>query len=770
MAFRFSAIETRGISFGFLISVLALFAFGASDALAQSYPYSRIEIEGNRRIDNESMIRIAGVPPSGNLSAAEMNEVYRRISDSGLFDEVAVAPRGGALVLTVVELPIINRISIEGNRRLNDERLMELVASEPRRVFSVAQAELDAAAIADAYRTSGRFAATVEPKIIRRSDNRVDLVFEVFEGRVVETERIGFVGNRAFSDRRLRRVIASKQAKLLRTLIQRDNYIAERLEIDKSLLGDFYLSRGYIDFAVNSATAEMTRERGGFFVTFNIHEGPQYRFGQITFTSSIPEIDPDLYGEESRIRPGEVYSPVFVNDAIQRMEDLASRNGFRFARAAIDVTRNDDTQTLDINFNFEQGPRVFVERIDIEGNTTTLDRVIRRQFTVVEGDPLNPREIARAAERIRALGFFSTAEVTSREGSSPTQAIIDVTVDETPTGFLSFGATYAADEGVAGTVSLTENNFLGRGQRLSFSLDTGRSTRQYSLGFTEPNLLGRDLELSFSTSYRTQSRYKQRFKSTEFTFAPAIRFPVSETARLQLRAGANTYRMSEFTSESPIFLRDFRRGKGDNLSVGYTYDFDSRRTGLYPNRGYLLSFGQDLLYGSGGYSAFKTTALAGAQTTAFGEDVTLTGIVEGGALIARGGPSRSKDRFYSDSEILRGFSTNGVGPRDVGASTNDALGGNYFAALHLESRFPIGLPEEYGIAGGAFLDTGTVWGLDDAAGVSAVDDSFELRSSVGLTLHWDTFFGPLRMNYAWPLKKLPYDDTLRFSISLSSQF
>lgn len=770
MAFRFSAIETRGISFGFLVSVLALFAFGASDALAQSYPYSRIEIEGNRRIDNESMIRIAGVPPSGNLSAAEMNEVYRRISDSGLFDEVAVAPRGGALVLSVVELPIINRISIEGNRRLNDERLMELVASEPRRVFSVAQAELDAAAIADAYRTAGRFAATVEPKIIRRSDNRVDLVFEVFEGRVVETERIGFVGNRAFSDRRLRRVIASKQAKLLRTLIQRDNYIAERLEVDKSLLSDFYLSRGYIDFAVNSATAEMTRERGGFFVTFNIHEGPQYRFGQITFTSSIPEIDPDLYGEESRIRPGEVYSPVFVNDAIQRMEDLASRNGFRFARAAIEVTRNDDTQTLDINFNFEQGPRVFVERIDIEGNTTTLDRVIRRQFTVVEGDPLNPREIARAAERIRALGFFSTAEVTSREGSSPTQAIIDVTVDETPTGFLSFGATYAADEGVAGTVSLTENNFLGRGQRLSFSLDTGRSTRQYSLGFTEPNLLGRDLELSFSTSYRTQSRYKQRFKSTEFIFAPAIRFPVSETARLQLRAGANTYRMSEFTSESPIFLRDFRRGKGDNLSVGYTYDFDSRRTGLYPNRGYLLSFGQDLLYGSGGYSAFKTTALAGAQTTAFGEDVTLTGIVEGGALIARGGPSRSKDRFYSDSEILRGFSTNGVGPRDVGASTNDALGGNYFAALHLESRFPIGLPEEYGIAGGAFLDTGTVWGLDDAAGVNAVDDSFELRSSVGLTLHWDTFFGPLRMNYAWPLKKLPYDDTLRFSISLSSQF
>lgn len=770
MAFRFSAIEMRGISFGFLIFVPALFAFGASDALAQSYPYSRIEIEGNRRIDDESMIRIAGVPPSGNLSAAEMNEVYRRISDSGLFDEVAVAPQGGALVLSVVELPIINRISIEGNRRLNDERLMELVASEPRRVFSVAQAELDAAAIADAYRTAGRFAATVEPKIIRRSDNRVDLVFEVFEGRVVETERIGFVGNRAFSDRRLRRVIASKQAKLLRTLIQRDNYIAERLELDKSLLSDFYLARGYIDFTVNSATAEMTRERGGFFVTFNVHEGPQYRFGRITFTSSIPEIDPDLYGEESRIRSGDVYSPVFVNDAIQRMEDLASRNGFRFARAAIEVTRNDDTQTLDINFNFEQGPRVFVERIDIEGNTTTLDRVIRRQFTVVEGDPLNPREIARAAERIRALGFFSTAEVTSREGSSPTQAIIDVAVEETPTGFLSFGATYAADEGVAGTVSLTENNFLGRGQRLSFSLDTGRSTRQYSLAFTEPNLLGRDLELSFATSYRTQSRYKQRFKSTEFKFVPAIRFPVSETARLQLRAGANTYRMSEFTSESPILLRDFRQGKGDNVAVGYTYDFDSRRTGLNPNRGYLFSVGQDLLYGSGGYSALKTTALAGAQTTAFGEDMTLTGVLEGGALVARGGPSRAKDRFYSNSDILRGFSTNGVGPRDVGASTNDALGGNYFAALHLESRFPIGLPEEYGITGGAFLDTGTVWGLDDAAGASAVDDSFELRSSAGLSLHWDTFFGPLRMDYAWPFKKLPYDDTLRFSISLSSQF
>ena len=749
---------------------IAVSVFWAATASAQSYSYSRIEIEGNQRIDTESILRFAGIPSSGVLAADEMNQVYRRISDSGLFDEFSVEHRAGAIVVSVVELPIINQISIEGNRALNDERLMELVQSKPRQVFVASDADLDAARIAEAYRTSGRFAATVVPKIIRRDFNRVDLVFEVFEGRVIETERIGFVGNRSFSDRRLRGVLASKQAKLMRAFIQRDTFVSERLELDKSLLSDFYLSRGYIDFRVNSADAEMTRERDAFLVTFNIHEGPQFRFGEIMFTSSLPEIDPEVYGEESRIRSGAVYSPTYVNDAIQRMEALATDNGLQFVRATTEVSRNNTDSTLDITFNLERGPRVFVERIDIEGNTTTLDRVIRRQFDVVEGDPFNPREIAQAAERIRALGFFSTTDVTSREGSSPAQAIVDVRVVESPTGYLSFGATYAGDEGLAGTLSVTERNFLGRGQHLSFSISAGKNNREYAVRFVEPSFLDRDVEFSFASSYRTQTRFQQRFKSQEFKFTPSIRFPVSENGRLQLRTSANTYRMSEFTSTSPILRRDFARGNGDNISVGFTYEFDSRLTGLNPNRGYVVRVGQDVMAGRDGYNAFRTTTFAAAQTTAFGEEVTLTGIAEAGALFSTRGGTRIKDRFYSNAGVLRGFSTNGVGPRDVDASTNDALGGNYFAALHFESRMPIGIPSEVGIMGGVFLDTGAVWGLDDVDGASRVDDSFYLRSAVGVSLFIDSFFGPLRLNYAWPLRKRDYDQTQTFDLTLASDF
>lgn len=771
MIFMNSAVEMRKWrTFAAGACLIALSVFWAATALAQSYSYSRIEIEGNQRIDTASIIRFAGIPSSGVLTSDEMNQVYRRISDSGLFDEFSVAHRAGAIVISVVELPIINQISIEGNRALNDERLMELVQSKPRQVFVASDADLDAARIAEAYRTSGRFAATVVPKIIRRDFNRVDLVFEVFEGRVIETERIGFVGNRNYSDRRLRGVLASKQAKLLRAFIQRDTFISERLELDKSLLSDFYLSRGYIDFKVNSADAEMTRERDAFLVTFNIHEGTQFRFGEIAFTSSIPEIDPEVYGAESRIKSGDVYSPTYVNDAIQRMEALATDNGLQFVRARTEVSRNDSDSTLDITFNLERGPRVFVERIDIEGNTTTLDRVIRRQFDIVEGDPFNTREIAQAAERIRALGFFSTTDVTSREGSSPAQAIVDVRVEETPTGYLSFGASYAGDEGLAGTFSVTERNFLGRGQTLSFSFNTGSNNREYSIRFVEPNFLDRDVELSFASSYRTQTRFQQRFKSQEFKFTPSIRFPVSENGRLQLRTSANTYRISEFRSESPILRRDYARGNGDNISVGYTYEFDSRFTGLNPNRGYIFRVGQDVLVGRSGYNAIRTTTFAGAQTTAFGEEVTLTGIVEAGAVLATRGGTRIKDRFYSNSGVLRGFSTNGVGPRDVDANTNDALGGNYFAALHLESRMPIGLPSETGIMGGVFLDTGAVWGLDDVDGASRVDDSFFLRSSVGVSLFIDSFFGPLRLNYAWPIRKRDYDRTQSLDLTLASDF
>jgi len=386
------------------IGVISL--IGTPRAEAQSYRFTSVQISGNQRVDAATILSYAGISRGQTLSAAELNDAYQHIVDSGLFEEVDLQPRGGTLTIKVREYPTINVISIEGNKRLKDADLMKIIRSKSRHVYSPSVAEADAAAITDAYRQAARYAASVTPKIIRRSENRVDLVFEVVEGRVTEIERLGFVGNRAFSDRRLRRVLATKQAGLLRAIIKRDTFIADRIQFDRQVLRDFYLSRGYVDFQILSVTSELARKRNGFFITFKIHEGQKYQFGKITTVSDLDGIDPEEFQKASKIRPGMTYTPTAVDNTITRMERLALKKGLDFIRVEPHVTRNDRDLTLDVEFAVTKGPRVFVERIDIEGNATTLDRVIRRQFRTVEGDPFNPREIRDASERIKALGFF----------------------------------------------------------------------------------------------------------------------------------------------------------------------------------------------------------------------------------------------------------------------------------------------------------------------------------------------------------------------------
>jgi outer membrane protein insertion porin family len=386
----------------------------------------------------------------------------------------------------VEERPTINQVAIEGNRRVGDEQIMTVVQSQPSRVFSPALAEADAERIAEAYRIQGRLAATVQPQIIRRSENRVDLIFMVTEGRPVENERITFVGNRSYSDRRLRQVIETKQAGLLRFIIGRDVFVPERIEIDRQLLTDFYRSRGFIDFRILDVNAEYSRERDATFVTWNIQEGQRYSFGRITAASDYPGLSAAEYLGVNRIRAGQTYSPAAVENTIARMERLAIQQGRDFVRVEPRITRNDRTQTLDVNFVISRGPRVFVERIDIEGNQTTLDRVIRRQFTTVEGDPFNPREIRASAERLRAVGYFANVNAEARPGSSEEQVVIDVDVEEQPTGSLTFGASYSADTGVGIAIGFSERNFLGRGQSLVFNLNTGVDHASSQFIFVEP--------------------------------------------------------------------------------------------------------------------------------------------------------------------------------------------------------------------------------------------------------------------------------------------
>ena len=741
-------------------------------AYAQSYSFSQVVIEGNDRVDAATILSYAGIARGKAVSAGELNDAYQRIVNAGLFESVEIVPKGGTLVIRVKELPMVSVVDFQGNKRLKDDSLAKIVKSRSRLVYSPAQAEADAAAIAEVYRSESRLAASVTPRIIRRSNNRVDLVFEISEGKVTENERLTFVGNRAYSDRRLRQVLQTKQAGFLRQLVKGDTFVPERLDLDKKLLSDFYMSRGYVDFQVLDANGELSRERDASFVTFTIREGKPFKVGKVSTVSEVENVDTAEFIAAQKLRSGVTYSPSVIDNNITRMENLAQRKGLNFVQIEPRITRNDRDQTLDVEFVIKRGPKVFVERIDIEGNTTTLDQVVRRQFGSAEGDPFNPREIRQSAERIRALGYFADATVDAQPGSSPDQVVVKVGVEEKPTGSLSFGATYGVSSGFGLNIGFSESNFLGRGQAFSVNIAAGKTTTDSSIAFTEPALLGRDLKLKFGAFYRTSTQTFAKYDTTAIAISAGLEFPISVSGRMDVHVRA--FRDEVFNvdaASSAILVSEGAAGGLNGGLLGYNFIYDTRITGLNPNGGVLLRFGQDFSGIGGDIKFVETTALALAETKILNEDVTVRAVVEGGMINSVGGyTTRVTDRFFGNSKI-RGFEQNGIGPRDLGAANQDALGGNIYAVARLEAEFPLGLPEEYGITGGLFLDAGSVWGLDNTAGTGGpVDDSAKLRSAVGFSVFWNTPIGPLRFNFSKALKKETYDKEQTFDLTISTKF
>lgn len=745
----------------------------ATEAQAQTFRFQTFEVQGNTRIETASVLTTLGVTRGQPISAGQLNDGFQRLQASGLFETVEIVPQGSKLLIIVNEFATINRISIEGNSRLSDDDLLTIVRSQVRRVYSPRQAEQDAAAITAAYAQAGRLSATVQPKIIRRSDNRVDLVFEVAEGRVSEVERLSFVGNRAFSDRRLRRVLETKQAGIFRAIVGSDTFISDRVALDVQLLQDFYLSRGYADAQILSATPELSPDRDAYFLTFRVQEGQQFRYGTINATTALTDLDIQDYQDEIRIDRGDVFNPQSIERQIQRLELLATRQGLTFIRARPQVTRNDADLTLDVDFVLERGPRRFVERIDIEGNATTLDRVIRRQFDTVEGDPFNPREIRAAADRIRALGYFSQADVTAREGTAPDQVIVDVDVEEQPTGAIGFGVNYSVEQGTGVSVSFSESNFLGRGQVFNFTVDTGSESSSSNITFVEPFFLNRDLALSFSLFYDESTEETLTFDSKSAGFRTGIEFPAGEFSRLGLFYGLtlDDLEARDGVVLSPILLQD--EGEAVTSFVGYNYSYNTIGTGLDPTRGVRLRFGQQFAGVGGDEQFIKTTFLAAAQRTVRNDEVTLNATFEGGALTTlNDDSSRASNRFFNNQTIIRGFESGGIGPRDT-FTNDDSLGGNFFVAARFEAQFPLGfIPDEYGISAATFLDVGSVWGLDDTltTGGNTVDDGFFLNSAIGVGVLWDTAIGPLRFNFTRAVNKRDFDREQTFDLTIQTRF
>jgi outer membrane protein insertion porin family len=756
--------------FAFLTAPVCLLSSFPNFLSAQTISISEIEIVGNQRIEANTIQSYISLSQGKVFEADEINAAYQRVLKSGLFESVEFEEIDGILRVRVVEYPTINRIYFEGNVRIEDAALEKALESREKYVLNAQIVEQDRKNIAETYALMGRLAARVTPKVIKKSDNRVDLIFEIFEGGVIEIEKIGIVGNKIYSDRRLRRILSTKQAGPFRAFIRSDTFIEERIEFDKKVLNDFYNSRGFVDFRVNSVNAELTEEKDGYFVIFNITEGQQFVVGDVSVETKITQVDVDEYFNILKVKKGVTYSAQLVDLDVERLERLALKNELNFFTVQPKVTKDPSSLSLNVKYLIERGPRVILERINVTGNTATLDRVIRRQFRAAEGDPFSARSIRQATDRIRSLGFFESVDVSARQGSTKDSVIVDISVKEKPTGSVSLGGSYSTSSGFGLLLEYAERNFLGRGQDFRLKYNSGVGSRTYSLGFVEPEFLSPDLSLGFTSKFTETEKDNSNYDTTILDVSPRVSFPISDYAKIAVSIGYNETELRNPVNVGSIIQSEVDLGQEESAYSKVTYTYNTLRDGLDPNFGLLIKLSQEISGFTGDGESSKTSALAMLQRKVLNEEVLVKGTIEGGVL--NYGNSRVTDRFFLGSALMRGFEPGGIGPREIvndGNLINDALGGNTFAVFSLEAEFSLGLPAEYGIDGGLFFDVGNLWSLDNV-NENVIYDGGSWRSVLGASLFWKTPIGPLRFNFSRPLKKETFDREQNFDLTIRTQF
>ena len=724
-----------------------------------------ISVQGNQLIPSQAIADFAGVTLGENLAPADINAVLRRLYDSGMFENVDLRVSGSTLIITVVENPTVSIVAFEGNKEVKDEVLAAIVDSAARKPFNRLTAEADAQRISQYYAGKGYTGVTIRPVIIPVAEGRVNLVFEISEGQSVGVSRISFVGNNAVSDSKLRGVIETNEDGFLSFILGSDTIDSGKIARDIQRLDEFYKNRGYIDFEVLSATPELSEDRSTYYLTYSLNEGFKYRFGSSSVSSAVTGVDAADFEKFVRIREGKAYSAKDVRDVIEKIEAEAVKRGLPFLRVNPQFTKDEDNRTVSVDFELVNGRRVYVERIDIGGNTNTVERVIRRQFDFVEGDAFNPRKMAEAADKLRALGIFGNTSVTVREGSTPDKAIVDVEVEDIATGSVGFGAGYSSESGFNGSLNISERNFLGRGQVFQLDLSIAERANVLSFNFAEPALFGRDVYAGFGIYYRQVDRPESSYQTTNIGFEPSLAFPLGENSRLRLdyRLSLDEIRDVPATA-SPVILAE--QGALLTSALGATLTYDRRNSTVEPTSGYVVSLEGEVAGLGGQVSYSKTVARAKGYLSFFDDNFILSGELEGGALISGASGTRITDRFFLGGQSFKGFANGGLGPRDTG--TNDSLGGNFYSVARIQGSFPLGLPKDYGIYGGVFVEGGSVWGLDSPP--PGIDDSLYWRASTGLSLFWSTPIGPLEFSYAFPLLYEPNDVTQNFSVSISTRF
>jgi len=741
------------------VALPATFAQGVDNRVRE------IRVEGSQRIEAGTVRSYMGIQPGDEISPGALDRSLKSLFATGLFADVTIRRDGPDVVVRIVENPIINRLAFEGNRRIEDEILRDEVKLRPRVVFTRSRVQTDLQRIMDLYRRSGRFSAVVVPKVIQLPQNRVDLVFEIKEGELTEIRKISFVGNKEFDDGDLREVVQTKESAWYRFFSSDDTYDPDRLTFDRELLRRHYLANGYADFRVVSAIAELTPNNKAFFVTFTVEEGKRYKFGKIDVRTTLNNVDVKKLRADLPIETGNWYNADEVEAAIGSLTDAVGILGYAFVDIRPRVQRDRDKRTVDVTFTIQEGPRVFVELVNISGNVRTLDEVIRREVLLVEGDAFNTSKLRRSRQRIRNLGFFELVEIENKAGSAPDKTVIDVSVREKSTGEISFGAGFSSTSGVLADTSIRERNLLGRGQDLKLGLQVGEKQQLIDLSFTEPYFLNREVSAGFDV-FRTvrDLQAESSFDRESLGFALRAGYRVTEALSQSWKYTLREEDITDVPSDASAAIKE-QEGEFVTSAIGQTLLYDKRDSRFTPTDGYFVQF-ENTLAGFGGDSRYLRNEVSSGTFFSLAERWILNIGGGGGYIVGIGDDIRIIDRFFLGGNALRGFEDSGVGPRDL--ATQDSVGGNWYYRGTVGLRFPLGLPNEFGLSGRIFTDAGSV-GENDST-LASITDTGSLRMSVGTGILWDSPLGPVNIDLAQAILKEDFDQTEIFRFSFGARF
>ena len=754
-----------------------------AQAAQQSGIVGRIVVQGNERIEQDTILSYLPIQVGDTVDQAKLDLALKTLTRTDLFADVRIELQSDTLLVQVVENPIINRVLFEGNSSIKTDKLEDEVTVRPRGIFTKAKVQEDVGRIVELYRRSGHISATVTPKIVNLPQRRVDLIFEISEGPKSGILGIVFLGNKEFSSNDLRDVVVTKESYWYKFFQSNDNYDPDRIEYDREQLRKFYRNHGYYDFRVVSSIAELAPDRNGFDVTYTVDEGVRYKFGKISVQTELKKLNPDILRALLPIRAGQIFSDEKITQATDALTFAAGSAGFAFVDVRPEYKSNPATHTVDIVFDVKEGPRVYIERIDIVGNTSTLDYVIRRELSLSEGDAYNRVLVDQSKNKIKSLGFFKDVDITTQPGDAPDRTNLLVKVTEQPTGELSLSAGYSSVDQLVLDLGFNQSNFRGRGQDVRARIEIGSLDRQIDFSFTEPRFLGRNLAAGFDV-YSTRYNFTSfaSYESASTGGGVRLGFPLTVNSSMTLRYTLRNDDVivadnlcipgAELVS---VVLCD-QRGSYVTSALGYSVRIDHRNDPILPTRGYYIDLSQDVAGFFGTVHYVKTEADAGWYH-GFSKNWVLSLNATGGYITGWNGNSvRIGDRFYRGGDTFVGFQLAGIGPRDI--QFGDALGGNLYLIGEFLQSFPNFLPEQYGIKTAIIADVGSLGLLDRAskfdpltnAPLTTVRDDFGLRAAVGIDVRWKSPLGPLRFDIAYPVAKEPYDVTQIFRFSTSTQF